>query len=81
MKYAHVYALFLMLVFYTSCKGQVKTEPKENIKSETRDINTSHGLTASPVISYKIERATFGLLHLMVFSGTMGSLLPILPVK
>jgi ligand-binding sensor domain-containing protein len=42
MKYAHVYTLFLMLVFYTSCRGQNKTDlPKDNIKS--KDIVTSAG--------------------------------------
>jgi ligand-binding sensor domain-containing protein len=41
MKYAHVYALFLMFVFNTSC-GQKKTElPKDNIKSEAKNSNTS----------------------------------------
>jgi len=44
MKYAHVYALFLMSVFNTSCKGQNKTDlPKEYIKSETKDVATSQG--------------------------------------
>ena len=41
MKYQHVYALFLMVVFHTSC-GQNQTHvPKENIKSETKDTVTS----------------------------------------
>ncbi|MEI9810752.1 MAG: hypothetical protein WDO16_24355 [Bacteroidota bacterium] len=44
MKYIQVYALFLMLVFCTSCGGQNKPDlPKENIKSETKDIVTSTG--------------------------------------
>ena len=44
MKYIQVYALFLMLVFCTSCGGQNKPDlPKENIKSETKDIVTSPG--------------------------------------
>src|SRR5471030_2804482 len=44
MKYTHVYALFLMFVFNTSCKGQNKTDlPKDNIKSETKDVVTSSG--------------------------------------
>lgn len=44
MKYIQVYALFLMLVFCTSCGGQNKPDlPKENIKSETKDIGTSTG--------------------------------------
>ena len=42
MKYIQVYTLFLMLVFHTSCGGQNQTNPpKENIKSETKDIATS----------------------------------------
>jgi len=37
--YPQIYALFLMFVFYTSCKGQNKTGlPKENIKSEPKYI-------------------------------------------
>lgn len=44
MKYAHVYALFLMFVFNTSCKGQKKTDlPKENTKSENSAVITSDG--------------------------------------
>jgi ligand-binding sensor domain-containing protein len=44
MKYAHVYALFLMFVFNTSCEGQSKTDlSKEDIKSETKDGITSSG--------------------------------------
>ena len=42
MKYEHVYALFLMVVFHTSCGGQNKPDPpKEKIKSETKDVSTS----------------------------------------
>jgi len=38
------YTLFLMLVFYTSCKGQNQTDlPKENIKSENKAVPGSHG--------------------------------------
>ena len=41
MKYEHVYALFLMVVFHTSCGGQNKPDPpKEKIKSETKDVST-----------------------------------------
>ena len=40
MKYAHLYALFLMFVFLTSC-GQSQTNiSKDNIKSETKDSTT-----------------------------------------
>ena len=42
--YLQIYTLFLALVFYTSCKGQVKTDlPKDNIKSETKSVITSPG--------------------------------------
>src|SRR3954468_3428684 len=45
MKYEHVYALFLMVVFHTSCGGQNKPDPqKEKIKSETKDVPTSRGI-------------------------------------
>jgi hypothetical protein len=44
MKYIQVYALFLLLVFCTSCKGQNTTElPKENSKTETKDVISSPG--------------------------------------
>jgi ligand-binding sensor domain-containing protein len=44
MKYAHLYALFFMFIFYTSGKGQNKTElPKDDTKSETKDVITSYG--------------------------------------
>jgi ligand-binding sensor domain-containing protein len=42
--YAQIYALFLTLVFFTSCKGQVKTElPQGNIKSGIKSVITSTG--------------------------------------
>jgi len=70
-----------MVAICTSC-GQNQTEEKKIIvKSETKEAITSHGPESSLEISYKIERATFGLRHLMVFFGTMESLLPILQVK
>jgi ligand-binding sensor domain-containing protein len=44
MKYAQIYPLFLMFVFWTSCIGQNKTDlPKENMKSETKNIVISSG--------------------------------------
>lgn len=43
MKYIQGYALFLMLVFYTSCSGQNQTEKKNIINSETIGVITSHG--------------------------------------
>jgi ligand-binding sensor domain-containing protein len=43
MKYIHLYTLFLMLVFHTSC-GQNQTEVKKNIINlETKGVITSHG--------------------------------------
>ena len=43
MKYAPVYALFLLFVFHTSC-GQNQTEVKKNIINlETKGVITSHG--------------------------------------
>jgi ligand-binding sensor domain-containing protein len=43
MKYAHVYALFLMLVCHTAC-GQEQTEPhKDNINYNIKDTVTSYG--------------------------------------
>jgi ligand-binding sensor domain-containing protein len=42
--YSQIYALFLVLVFCTSCKGQNKTEAaKENITPETKNIVTPSG--------------------------------------
>jgi ligand-binding sensor domain-containing protein len=41
MKYIHVCALFLMVVFLTSCGQNQTNVPKDNIKSETKAIDTS----------------------------------------
>ncbi len=55
-KYIPVYTLFVMLVFLTSCGGQNKTDsPKENIKSETKDIVTSQ-VPNSGVFEIKQDR-------------------------
>ena len=82
MKYAPVYALLLLFVFYTSCKGQDRTDMlKDSIKAQTRDIITST-LPNSITRTIKQDRkgnmwiATFG-----VFFDTMGNRLPMLPVK
>jgi hypothetical protein len=46
MKYAHLCALLLLLVFCTAWKEQNKTGlPTDTNQSETKDINTSHRLT------------------------------------
>jgi hypothetical protein len=43
-KYHPVYTLLLIVVFHSAC-GQNKTDPpKENIKSETKDVSTSRGI-------------------------------------
>jgi hypothetical protein len=54
---------------------------KKIFSPKTRKLSTPMGLKLLLEISYKIERATFGLRHLMVFFGTMESILPILQVK
>jgi ligand-binding sensor domain-containing protein len=41
MKYAHVYALFLVFVFHTSCVQNQTNVPKDHIKAETKDSITS----------------------------------------
>ncbi len=38
MKYIHVYALFLVSVFFTCCGQNQTNEPKDHIKSEIKDI-------------------------------------------
>ena len=43
MKYTHVYALFLMSVFHTTCGQNQTNVPKDSIKSETKDTVTSYG--------------------------------------
>jgi len=43
MKYIQLNALFLVFVFHSSCGQNQTNSPKENIKSETKDIVTSPG--------------------------------------
>ena len=55
MKYAHFYALLLLFVFCTAWKEQNKTDlPTDIVKSETKAVITSHGLT-----SMAADRANF----------------------
>jgi ligand-binding sensor domain-containing protein len=42
MKYAHIYTLFLMFVFNTSCGQSQTAVPKETITSENKDVITSY---------------------------------------
>jgi ligand-binding sensor domain-containing protein len=41
MKYIHLYTLFLVFVFYTSCVQNQTNVPKDHIKAETKDSITS----------------------------------------
>ena len=45
MKYIHVYALFLMAVFLSSCKQKQINAPPDIIRSETKDSVSSYGPT------------------------------------
>lgn len=45
MKFKYVFALFLILVFYTSCKQNQTYAPPDIIKSETKDLVNSFGPT------------------------------------
>jgi len=56
MKYIHVYALFLVFVFHTSCRQNQTNSPKDNIKSETKDKVTSPG-SNDPSIPTRYEYA------------------------
>lgn len=61
------YALFLVFIFCTSCKGQNKTgPPKDNIKSETKDVTTSHGPKA---ITRTIKQDRKGNIWIAAFDG------------
>ena len=76
MKYIHVYALFLMSVFHTSC-GQNQTNYQKKISSPKP--KTQSLLMFG--ISSKIEMGTFGLQQVMVFFDTMENRLPISQVN
>jgi hypothetical protein len=43
MKYIHVYALFLMPFFHSSCGQNQPNVPKDSIKSATKDTASSYG--------------------------------------
>jgi ligand-binding sensor domain-containing protein len=66
MKYVHVYALFLMLVFDTSC-GQNQTQGKKIIiNSENKGVSTSHG---PKWITRKIIQDKKGNIWIAAFDG------------
>ena len=57
MKYVHVYALLLMFVFNTSCKGQNKPDlPKEKIKYETKDYEYTDSIGKRLLIKNSFPR-------------------------
>ena len=56
MKCIHIYILFLMVAFCTSCGQNQTNVPKDNIKYETKDIVTSHGPTQQMVRNIKKGR-------------------------
>lgn len=71
MKYYHVFALFLISVFHTACGQSQTKEPKENInpiaiKSETKDVITSHGPNS---ITRTIEQDRSGNIWIATFQG------------
>jgi hypothetical protein len=55
-KFVKLFTLFLMSVFLTSCGQNQTNSPKDNIKSETKDIVTSPG-SNEPNIHSKYEYA------------------------
>lgn len=66
MKYAHVHALLLLFVFYSSCGQNKTTIAKENIKSETKDTVTSYwpGDTV-----HQIKKGSNGSILIAALSG------------
>ena len=82
MKYIHVYTLFLVFVFHTSCGQNQTNAPKENINPidyQVRNQRLNHYYRLW--ISSKIEMGTFGLQQVMVFIDTMENRLPISQVN
>ena len=67
MKYAYVYALLLMVVFLTSCGQNQTNSPKENIKSETKAINTSWG---ADIMVRNIKKGRNGAILIASNKGT-----------
>src|SRR5882724_7392446 len=60
-------AILLMLVFYTSCKGQNKAElPKDNVKPETKEVIIS---TAPSSIVRNIEQDRKGNIWMASWQG------------
>ena len=67
MEYRNVYAMILILVFCTSCKGQNKTDlPKDNIKSENKDVITS---SVPSNITRTIKQDRNGNIWIAAFDG------------
>lgn len=68
MKYAHIYTLFLMFVFYTSCGQNQTNSPKDTIKSETRDTVPSYR-SNDPNIHTKYEYTDAAGRRLIIQNG------------
>ena len=63
----YTYGLIFILIFYTSCKGQDKTElTKNNIKSENKDVTTSYGPNS---ITRTINQDRSGNIWIATFQG------------
>ena len=66
-KHVKLIALFLMLVFCSSCKQQKKVDlPKDNIKVESKDVKTSHGPSD---ITRTIKQDSNGNIWIAAFDG------------
>jgi len=59
MKYAHVYALFLLLVFYTSCKQNQTIVAKDIIRSETIDSTNTQFRHHDPIHHPVVHEFTY----------------------
>jgi ligand-binding sensor domain-containing protein len=67
MKYNHVYALFLVLVFHSSCNSQTKTDlSKDNIKPGSKELIASRG---PQIITRNIIQDKKGNIWIAAFDG------------
>lgn len=67
MKYSLIYAIFLMLVFYTSCGQNQTNAPKDNTKPETKDIVTSYWSNNDTV--HQIKKGSNGTILIASYGG------------
>jgi ligand-binding sensor domain-containing protein len=67
-KIANLFALFLVLVFYTSCKGQNQTNsPKDNTDSETKETVSSYWSNKDTVL--QIRKGSNGTILIVAMRG------------